>query len=146
MSNWTEVGVGDVIKGARDGKAWEVIEKGHGAEVVIEREGRRYKFAPSGEVEILATAEEMVGAATASVKIILPGAVTVSVRDEDKVWTCPRSYPDVGTLQAHAFILHGKKLTEADKLSMMAEHAGLHEQGGVQHPHVHDRNFWKEHA
>lgn len=146
MTNWAEVGVGDVVIGRKDRKAWEVVKKGPGAEVTIQNGDRSYTFAPSGEVEVLATAAEMVAAAQASVKIIMPGAVTIAVQGEDKVWTCPPTYPDAGTLQSHAYVMHDKKLTETDLIVMMGEHRAWHEKSDVQKPHIHVKDYWKDRA
>jgi hypothetical protein len=146
MVRWADVGVGDVVIGAKDKKAWEVTKKGPGEEVTIQNGERSYTFAPSGEVERLATASEMVAAAQASVKIVMPGAVTIAEQGPDKVWVCPNTYPDAGSLLSHLFVMHGKKLTETDLIGMLGEHRAWHDKHDVQKPHIHDKDFWRDRA
>lgn len=146
MTLWSEVVPGDVVRGARDGKAWEVLRR-EGPDVTIQNGEKKFTFAPSGEVELIASRDEMLAAAQAAVKVVLPGSITIGTVDPDtKVWTVPKTYPEVGSLQAHLFVLHGARSTETDILAMLAEHRTWHERNKVQHAHIHDENFWKENA
>jgi hypothetical protein len=140
---WSEVKPGDVVRGARDGKAWEVLRR-NGSEVTIRNEKREFTFAPTGPVEMIATADEMMAAAEAAIKIIMPGSVQIAQQDtETKVWYCPNTYPDAGSAQSHMFIMHGTKSKETDILAILAEHRKWHDDNVQVHPHVHSDKFWK---
>jgi hypothetical protein len=144
MIEWSAVAPGDVVKSVKDGRAWEVVEKRQDGKVTIRNGAKVFTIPVSGEVEVIATKDEMMAAATASVKIVMPGAVTISVQNSDGVWTCPNTYPDAGVLQSHAFVMHGKKLTETDLIDMLGQHRAWHDASDVHKPHIHTKDFWRD--
>ncbi len=145
VTDWSEVRVGDVVLGAKDGKPWEVIRRGEGSEVTIKNDAKReYTFAPSGNVTIIATADEIMAAAEASVKIAMPGSVEVARLDnETGVHKCPNTFPDAGSAQAHCYVMHGKRSTATGILDILAEHKGWHEASQTYRPHVHTKDFYR---
>lgn len=144
MVDWSEVGPGDIVMGAKDKKAWEVQSKLPDGTTTIKNGERQYTFVPSGRVDMIATADEVLAAAEAAIKISMPGSVEVAVQNtETKLWMCPNSYPDVGSLQSHAYVLHTKKLEEGPLPDMLAEHRRWHDQNDIALPHVHTKDFYR---
>jgi hypothetical protein len=141
--NWSQVQVGDVVLGARDRQAWEVVEKSDDGTTKIQNsKGRGYTFVPFGEVDVIATGEEISALAEVTVRTIMPGSVEIMRQDkENGLWVCPNAYPDAGVIQAHSFVLHGKRLKESPLPDMMAEHNAWHEANDIATPHIHTKDW-----
>ena len=145
LVDWVKVGVGDVVKGAKDGLAWTVLSRGEDGSVTIENGKRRHTLMLSGPVEVIWTADEFRAAAEAAVKVMMPGSVEICVQDtESKLWTAPNAFPDAGSLLAHALVLHGKILSEKPLPDMHAEHSAWHSEGDIATPHVHVKDWYRK--
>jgi hypothetical protein len=143
MDDWSTVRQGDVVLGAKDGKAWEVIEKFDDGRVTIKNsEKRQYTLPVSGPVQIIATAAEIMAAAEATVKITLPGSEVVARIDNvTGVHRCPPTFREAASAQAHCYVLHGKRSTATNILDILAEHTRWHAANDSLRPHVHVKDF-----
>lgn len=145
MTDWSLVGTGDVVLGAKDKKPWEVVRKAPDGTTTIRNGDREYTFVPFGRVDVIATAAEVLAAAEAAIKVTMPGSVEIMRQDpETKLWTCPNAFPDAGVLQSHAYVLHGKRLEESPLPDMMAEHLRWHEANDVATPHIHTKDWYSK--
>jgi len=145
MTNWSLVGPGDVVLGAKDQKAWEIVRKLPDGTTTIRNGEREYTFVPTGKVDLIATRDELIAAAEAAVKVTMPGSVEIMRQDpETKLWTCPNTFPDAGVLQSHAFVLHGKRLSENPLPDMLAEHKAWHDANDVATPHIHVKDWYSK--
>jgi hypothetical protein len=148
--DWSAVRAGDIVLG-KDGRAWSVMLKDDKGWVRLETDGRPpYQGTPSGAVVVLSSADEEMAMAAAQVQVRLGGRVTAEMDEHDR-WITPVTFGDFGSLAAHIYLLHGKRVDlapeEQSLRDLLATHDELHtparktEAGGYLE-HVHDPEFY----
>lgn len=126
MTDWREIIPGDVIQG-KDNHAWDVIGI-DGDRISLTRAGAKpfVGTRPKGPVTRLLTMRQVQTRALALVEDRLGGEVTAVTRDSD-LYLVPVEYSEPGTLHAHVYLLHGRRLTDTDHLpTLQQEHAAFH--------------------
>lgn len=147
---WSSVEVGDLLSITTGGKAriWAVMDIS-GSTVTIERDdGKTHTGKPTGEVEVVSSAAEAREMAVATTQVVLGGQV-VAIGDL-KGYLVPATFPDPGSLLAHAYLMHGVSLSEGSILELTRKHEWLHrpenKRAGEYVEHRHDPEFYRGRA
>lgn len=144
MTDWAEVKPGWQVLGKKDGKAWMVDAVHPDGKVTISRARKSFTVPVSGEVTVIATAAELHAAATLAVKVILPGAEELATKGPDNVWRAPNAWRDPGSLLAHTYVMHGRRVEEAPLPDMVVQHREMHADGLTLHVHhIHTPDWYK---
>lgn len=144
MQDWGTIVIGDILELQK--RVWQVIDR-HGDVVTVEREdGHTHTGTPTGQVKVISSAQSEMERVTALVQVRL-GGETVALKDVEGRWLVPASYPDVGSLITHMWLLHGT-VVKADSIREgLRKHEWLHRpenKGKEYEHHYHDPDFHRE--
>lgn len=155
---------GDMIVGARDGKAYEVVEINNDADdgdppalhVVLRREGGSKLVGVDlaklpARITLLSTRREREAHALALVQVRL-GAEVMATREEGQPYVTAASFSDPSSLYSHLYIFHfvkdkpkdGTTYPEGALTELVKAHTAMHESGRIAETHEHSPTFYRD--
>lgn len=125
--DWSKIRVNDVVQSGKTGLIYRV-DQITGDGVTLWRNGSTTTLkSPKGRVQRVLSPSSIERSEQRSDQVRLGGRRTATAGQEDGIYQVPVEYSDPGSLRAHVYLLHGRKMQDSDYLpGLIAEHVALH--------------------
>ena len=146
MTDWTDVGIGDVLQDKK-GRVFTVDGiTGDKTYVLKDADGKVHPIRqPRGVVTRLLSQNAAMEQAVALAQVHFRGTVHTAVeREGDEPYRCPVEFVHAGDLAAHIYLMHGLTTDRENFGEMVKQHVDLHHPDRKTHgyvDHVHDPRF-----